>query len=534
MFVRVKRAGGHEYLQLVENRWEAGRTRQRIVATLGRLDRLHAKGQVDVLLRSLGRFSETVQIQQAHAYGDLEALCTRRIGPGLAFGRLWEELNLDRIVNEMLTGRRFSFDIERAIFATVVHRLFESGSDRQGMRFLRDIDLPGSERLQLHHLYRAMAWLGENKDEVEERLFAAHRDLFTQLRLVFFDTTSFYFEGEGGEELGRYGHSKDHRPDRRQVVVGALLTQTGRPLSCTICPGNATDVTALLPVVDRARERFGLNEVCFVADRGMVSAQVIEELESRKMGYILGMRMRTLNEVRDQVLSHPGRYQHVEDNLRVKEVRIEDRRYIVCYNPEQAKKDAADRQAILEALAKKLKQGTKALVGNRGFRRYLSAATGAIRIDPNKVELEARYDGKWVLRTNTDLSATEIAQQYKQLLTVEQFFRAAKSLLETRPIFHKVDTTITGHIFCSFLALLLMHELKERLRKRGDQLEWADILRDLEALEEVEVRHNDKSYLLRTPLQGVCGKVFQAIGVAIPPPVREGDGHGAKTLAPTP
>lgn len=188
-----------------------------------------------------------------------------------------------------------------------------------------------------------------------------------------------------------------------------------------------------------------------------------------------------------------------------------------------------DRQAILEALAKKLKQGTKALVGNRRFRRYLSAETGAIWIDSNKVELEARYDGKWVLRTNTDLSAAEIAQQYKQLLTVEQFFRSAKNLLETRPIFHKVDTTITGHIFCSFLALLLMHELKERLRKRGNQLEWADILRDLEALEEVEVRHNGKSYLLRTPLQGICGKVFQAIGVAIPPLVREGAGHGAKT-----
>lgn len=529
MFVRVKRTGGHEYLQLVENRREGKRTRQRIVATLGRVDRLRAKGQVDVLLRSLGRFSETVQIQEAHACGDLEALSTRRIGPALAFGRLWEELNLDRILNEMLTGRRFSFDGERAIFATVVHRLFESGSDRQGMRFLRDVDLPGSEELQLHHLYRAMAWLGENKDEVEERLFAAHRDLFTQLRLVFFDTTSFYLEGEGGEELGRYGHSKDHRPDRRQVVVGALLTQTGRPLSCTICPGNATDVTALLPVVDRARERFLLNEVCFVADRGMVSAKVIEELESRKMGYILGMRMRRLNEVRDQVLSHPGRYQNVEDNLRVKEVRIEDRRYIVCYNPEQAKKDAADRQATLEALAKKLKQGTKALVGNRGFRRYLSAEKGAIRIDANRVKSEARYDGKWVLRTNTQLPAAKVALQYKQLLTVERFFRTAKGLLQTRPIFHKADATISGHIFCSFLALLLMHELEERLNRRGWKLEWADIFRDLKALEEVEVRHNGKRYLLRTPLRGGCGKLLQAIGVAIPPPVIEADPCGAKT-----
>ena len=521
MFVRVKRAGGHEYLQLAENHWVDGRSRQRILATLGRLDRLQAAGQVEVLLRSLGRFSDKVQVQQAHAQGDLEALSTRHVGPALVFGRLWKQLQIDRILNELLAERRFSFDVERAIFSTVIHRLFESGSDRQGLRFLRDFGTAESEQLALQHLYRAMHWLGESKDAVEERLFAAHRDLFTRLRLVFFDTTSFYFEGEGGQELGEYGHSKDHRPDRRQVMVGALVTQTGRPLSCTVGPGNQADVTALLPVVDRARERFGLTEVCFVTDRGMVSRAVIEALDERGMGYIFGMRMRSVKEIREQVLSHPGRYRRVTDNLGVKEVRIQDRRYIVCHNPNQAKKDAADRLAIVDILEEKLKRGAKALIGNRGFRRYLSVETGSVRLDPKKIEAEARYDGKWVLRTNTDLSAEQVATQYKQLLTVEQLFRAAKSLLETRPIYHRLDTTITGHIFCSFLALLLMHELNKRIRQHGGSLEWTDILRDVSALAEIEVRHNDVHYLLRSPVQGVCGKVFQAAGVAIPPSVRQ-------------
>lgn len=521
MFVRIKRAGGHEYLQLAENRWEDGRSRQRIVATLGRLDRLHAKGQVDSLLRSLGRFAQSVEIQQAHAHRDLEALSTERIGPVLVFGRLWKELEIDRVLNMLLEERRFSFDVERAIFATVLHRLFESGSDRQGIRFLRDIDVPGTGELSLHHLYRAMRWLGENKDEVEKELFTAHRNLFTQLELVFFDTTSLYFEGEGGESLGQYGHSKDHRPDRRQVVIGALLTGSGRPISCEVAAGNHSDANALLPIVDRAKERFGLKQVCFIADRGMASKRVIEGLEARKMGYIMGMRLRRLKEVREEVLSRPGRYQQVAENLRVKEVQIEGRRYIVCYNPEQAVKDAADREAILEALEEKLKQGSKALVGNRGFRRYLAAEKGAMSIDRSRVTAEARFDGKWVLRTNTNLAPSEVALQYKRLLTVEEFFRAAKNLLETRPIFHKFDATICGHIFCSFLALLLMYELQERLKKRGYRLEWADIFRDLAALEEVKVRHQGKHYLLRTPLKGVCGKVLQAVGVAIPPTVRE-------------
>jgi transposase len=287
-------------------------------------------------------------------------------------------------------------------------------------------------------------------------------------------------------------------------------------------------VTALLPVIDRARERFGLSEVCFVADRGMVSDAVIAALEERGMGYILGARMRQVKEVREEVLSRAGRYARVTENLEVKEVWVKDRRYIVCRNAEEAAKDAADRQVVLAALEEKLAQGAKALVGNRGFRRYLRVEKGALWIDPRKVEAEARYDGKWVLRTNHSLPAAEVALQYKRLLQVEQFFRTAKDLLETRPIFHKFDSTIRGHIFASFLALVLMHELDQRLAKRGWRLEWADVVRDVQQLRTVEVEQDGKRYALRSPLQGVCGKVLQAVGVAVPPPVREAPSHGAK------
>lgn len=205
----------------------------------------------------------------------------------------------------------------------------------------------------------------------------------------------------------------------------------------------------------------------------------------------------------------------------MKEVRLEDRRYIVCLNPEEAAKDKRDRALILEALKEKLTQGPKALVGNRGFRRYLRVEKDAVKIDLHKVEAEARFDGKWVLRTNTDLPASEVALQYKRLLTVEQFFYTAKDLLETRPIFHEYQATITGHIFVSFLALVLLHELSRRLQRKGLKLEWGDVLRDLGEVREVEVRHALKRYVLRPPLKGTAGNVFQTAGVAIPPPARE-------------
>jgi hypothetical protein len=520
MFIRVKPSGPYRYLQIVENHREGRRTVQRVLATLGRVDQLAATGAVDVLLRSLGRFAEQVRVIEAHRNGHLEAGMVRQLGPDLVFGRLWQTVGVQDLLTDLLRERRFGFPVERAVYLTVLHRLFESGSDRAAERWRRDVCIPGTDGLELHHLYRAMRWLGESKDTVVEALFQQRRDLFTDLTLAFFDTTSLYFEGQGGERLGQYGHSKDHRPDLRQMVVGAVLTGEGRPVCCELWPGNSADGRALLPVVDRLRERFGIRQVCWVADRGMISTRTVSELEQRELQYILGARLRRQREVQRAVLGRAGRYHEVADNLRVKEVWVEGRRYIVCHNPEEAAKDAADREAILHALEDQLRQGAKRLVGNRGFRRFLRIAKGAVTIDQAKVTAEARYDGKFVLRTNTSLPAAEVAVQYKRLLLVEQFFRAAKSVLETRPIFHQWDTTIAGHVFCSFLALVLVDELQRGLAACGGRLEWADIRRDLEALAEVEVRDGERWYLLRTALQGVAGKVLQAVGVAIPPPVR--------------
>jgi len=517
LFFRVKPSGPYRYLQLVENHREGHRTVQRVLFTLGRLDELTAAGSTDALLRSLGRFGQRVRLMEG---GDLEKGPSQQLGPDLVFGRLWQTTGVQQALNHVLQHRSFEFSVERAIYLTVLHRLFVSGSDRAAERWMRDVVVPGAEGLALHHLYRAMRWLGEAKDEVEEVLFAGRRDLFTELSLTFFDTTSLYFEGMGGESLGQYGHSKDHRPDLRQMVMGAVLTGDGRPVCCDLWPGNHADGTALLPVVDRLRQRFGLTRVCWVADRGMISRDTIQALEDRQLEYILGARMRRQREVSEAVLGRAGRYHEVAENLRVKEVMVEGHRYIICHNPQEAARDAEERDAIVKALEDELKQGVRQLVGNRGYRRFLRVEKDAVTVDLKKVAAEARYDGKFVLRTNTSLPAGEVAVQYKRLLLVEQFFRATKSLLRTRPIYHQWDATIRGHVFCSFLALVLVDELQRRLVSQGLKLEWDIIKQDLQSLDQARVREGSQWYLLRSPLQGVTGKVLQAAGVAIPPPVR--------------
>lgn len=298
---------------------------------------------------------------------------------------------------------------------------------------------------------------------------------------------------------------------------------------CFLLPGNTADITTLVPVVDQLRTRFGIERVCVVADRGLISAETIRELETRKWQYILGARLRSVKEIREEVLSRAGRYHvvqgpreksHDPSPLKVKEVYVDERRYIVCHNEEQAKKDRHDREAILKKLADQLEQGPKSLVGNKGFRKYLQA-DGEFTIDTDKVASEARFDGKWVLRTNTELTPSEVALRYKDLLQVESMFRSLKSLLDTRPIYHRCDDTIRGHVFCSFLALLLMKELQSRLESRGwGDVEWRPLLDDLDALQELEITASNKSYLVRTAPRGDAGKAIQAAGVALGPAVR--------------
>jgi transposase len=550
MFFRVKKSGPRSYLQIVENHWRDGRPQQSVLATLGRLEELQGSGQVDALLVSGSRFAEKLMVLSAHERQEAPVIQTRHWGAPLVFEKLWRETGCQAVLTELLRGRHFEFPVERAIFMTVLHRLLAPGSDRAAERWRADYVLDGLKNLELHHLYRAMGWLGHTlpaaqqqgssklgqrctKDRIEELLFERRRDLFTNVEVVFFDTTSLYFEGHGGESIGQYGHSKDHRPDERQMIVGAVLDGDGRPLCCELWPGNTADVTTLIPIVDRLCQRFHIRKVCIVADRGMVSQNTIDDLEQQGWPYILGARMRRQKEVREQVLTDRRRFQTVHEGrekstdpapLKVKDVWIEKRRYVVCINAEEVEHDRAAREAIVTGLRDQLRQGDKSLVGNEGYRRFLKIeGEGHFVVDEAKIEAEARFDGTWVLRTNTELTACDVALQFKRLWLVEQWFRSCKSLLVTRPIYHHCDDTIRGHVFCSFLALMLRYELQARLKAKGKTFEWADIIRDLERVQQIEVEHQGKRFVLRSQLSGSAGRVFQAASVAVPPPVQEVD-----------
>src|ERR671929_1613737 len=310
MFVREKRISGYTYLYLVETVREGGRAKQRIIKNLGRKEALVASGTLERLASSVARYAERAVVLSQLETGNPERLACTRIGAPLLFGRLWEETGCRAVIEDLLAERGFEFPVERAVFATVLHRIMVSGSDRACEKWMADYDIPGVGGLELHHLYRAMAWLGEElsaheqggatpfaprtvKDLIEEERFARRRDLFSELSVVFLDTTSLSFTGAGGTSLGERGYSKDHRPDLMQMIVGVVIDAEGRPVCSEMWPGNTADVSVLVPVIDRLRARFAIGQVCVVADRGMISAETLQALEERKLTYVLGARERS-------------------------------------------------------------------------------------------------------------------------------------------------------------------------------------------------------------------------------------------------
>ena len=524
MFVRTKRSvqNGvtYEYLQIVRSYRDGPRVRQQVVGTLGRRDDLVASGELDGLLRSLGQYSQALRVVE-RTRDDLRARVARPWGPALVFGRLWDRQGVPEVLKSLARGRRFEFDVERVGFAMALQRLCLGGSDLQGSQWIRTAECPGMDGLALQHFYRTTGFLAEVRDPLERGLFDRDRDLFSEeLDLVFIDTTSVYVYRDTPTAYRKRGYSRDHRPDLLQFVLCVVVNQDSWPIAWEIFPGNTADVKAFEQVVKVLRERLRIRRVVVVADRGMISKRTMALLADhphQPFDYVLGCRLRQNQEVAEQVLKDPGDYAPVASNLEVKEVRVGPRRYVACRNPIEAVKDAAAREALLAKLQETLSHhGPKAVIGNRGFARFVKVARGGVTIDPEAVQRDSRFDGLFVLTTSTELPVDQVARTYKSLWRVERTFRQEKSTLEVRPIYHHRDDTSIGHIVASFLALRLEVDLQRRLDDRGVNVSWPDLMRDLSGVQAVVVEMDGRRYRLRTDLQGSAGQLFAAAGVRPP------------------
>jgi transposase len=482
------------------------------------VEELQESGQLDALALKLAEFSKKLTIIDASR--SLFADWSKQYGPVLVFQNLWQKLGLKTIIDAYLAQSKVASDFSQAIFAMVVNRLTNPQSKLGTAEWAKqELYAPEFDRLELQHYYRALDFLADHKDQIEEGLFFHKAGLFDlQLDLVFFDTTSSYFEGNATNDLNEYGFFKDHRPDRKQVVIGLLMRKDGTPIAHEVFPGNTADKTAFSTVVKRCRERFSIDKVIFVADRGMIGQETVAALEGYGFEYILGARMRRVKEIREQVLMDPGEFTKLKDNLWVKEVKLNEKRYIVCLNPQEAERDREVRLAVIEQLKTKLRTtGVKGLVGNTAYRKFLALKDNSAQLDEAKIAADELFDGKYVIYTNTQLSFNDAAEAYKQLWQVERAFRDIKTSLELRPMYHWNEKRIRGHIMVCFLAFYLEAFFRKQLHALDSAVSFFELMKELNRVCVVKLAVNQQDYLVRTEIKGLAALAFKAVECQIPP-----------------
>ncbi|MBO8164934.1 MAG: IS1634 family transposase [Brevibacillus sp.] len=330
--------------------------------------------------------------------------------------------------------------------------------------------------------------------------------------LVFYDTTSSYFEGDDLDDLAQFGYSKDNRQDRKQVVIGLLMTRQGIPVAHQVFPGNLHDSKSFELVINDLKKRFSVQKVILVGDRGMVSEANLKHLRTLGMDYVVGVKLRK-SRCAQELLSIRGRFEKVRQNLEIKAKEIQGDTYVLCYNPEAALRDEACRQAVLEKLQTKLEQaGPSGLVKNRAYSKYLTIEKASARIDEQKVTEDAKFDGKYAIRTNAALSPEEAALVYKELWRVEQAFRNLKTDLDLRPMYHRRESRIRGHIMICFLALVMESYLGFKLRQSRYQKSVKDVLHDVGQMKASLIRVEGQEQIVRSEWHGDANAAFVAIG----------------------
>ncbi|RFA31662.1 hypothetical protein CAI16_20270, partial [Virgibacillus dokdonensis] len=357
-------------------------------------------GSVDTIIDGLAKFSERYfdRIHGQGASSTVSIKWTKEFGPVYLFRKLWDKIGLGRLLCKLMDDAEVASRYDEAIFAMVLNRLMDPNSKHHIFRnWVKTVHAEGLSDIQLHHYYRALDFLYEKKEPIEQQLYGHLTDLMSlEVDIIFYDTTTSYFEGEkSDEEIAAYGYSKDHRGDCKQILIGLLMTKQGIPIGHQVFPGNLHDTKAFSRVITDIKKRYPIDRVILVGDRGMVSEKNLDQIKALGMEYIVGIKLRKSKKAQE-LLSIRGRYKEVSTNLKVKSKRIEGENYVLCYNPEAEERDKQTRKIVLEKLQKKLdKLGPSGLVKNRAYSRFLTVDKASARIDDGKVDEDAKFDGKY-------------------------------------------------------------------------------------------------------------------------------------------
>lgn len=515
MFSRVKKVktGGktYKYYQVVENRYKDGKSRQKVLLTLGRVDDFDPSF-VDELVDTLSEFTGKTTVLSS--LDDCHHKWSKEYGSVYVLEKLWDELELTKIMEKHLKHHNYEFDVIAAIKAMVFNRALDGDSKRSTSEWMKkDVYLPEAEELELHHLYRALDFLVDHKSEIEGEIYDNLKDLFNlNVTVVFYDCSLFDMYGEASD-LVQYSRQGDS-----QVLLSFVLSRDGLPISHQVLPGNTADINTVIEAMQELKERYSIGKCIFVGDRGMVSREKLNKLEDMQFDFIVGVKSNQWKEVKEEVLSTRGRYTEVADNLKVKETEVNGYRYIICYNPLQAKRDKQTRESVIKHLKEEIDgldpDSKKAanLYGDKFKGRYLRRLKdGTLKINKMQIREDEKLDGKYILYTSTDLDREEIAATYKRLNNIERSFRSLKSLHNMEPVFHYANRRIKAHVFVCILAHMLERLMEKKFAREDFEMTADRALEHLSRMKLTRTELNDKKFLIRTETQEEMNNIFQAL-----------------------
>lgn len=566
-----------EYLSLVEYIWdkEKGYSKQKHIAYLGRVDELAKENTLDNLVENLCKYTKQKKI--IDVFNDIDAESSKTYGEIQVFKKLWKDLGLKDILNKYFAQTNNSIDFVETVFAMVCNRLVDPCSKRGTNEWIKEIYEPNWEDFELHHFYKALDYLIEQKENVEVEMFNKIKKAFDcKVQVVMFDTTNISYWGEGeraGEFLAR-GHAKNKRFDLKQITVGLIMDQNGVPLGHEVWKGNMSDKPAFKEVIEKVKTKYEIEKVILVADRGMISEDNIKYLEESKYEYILAVKMRQLSEIRQKLLLDNEGFLSINSSLKAKQIREYDlweqetvkknenaklhnssideekakgnevkkhkvkvikltdeqkqaykssdkgkRRWIVCLNPAVANIDKIKREYFQKIIENKVEFSTaKEWIVKNGYKKYVVIKDLKIELNHEKLREDELFDGKWTLITNADLPVNELINSYKDLAAIERHFRDLKSELEIGPVYHHTERRIRAHIFVCFLALQLKVALAKKL-KPLIEMGYSETMRHLSQIKAVKYRTKGVESTIRTDMSEEAKIVFKAIGANIPPKI---------------
>ncbi len=532
-----------EYFQLAHNERDP-KTRKpvaKIIHNFGRTDQLD-RAQLVRLCRSIARVCGLTVTDPLENDQAVSALAdSLKIQETLAFGcplvieTLWERLGLRKTLANIVKSKGVRINYERALLAMTANRLCEPES-KLGVwdRWLSTVYLPSCDGLKLDHMYEAMDLLHEHAAEIEKSVFFHTANLFNlTVDLIFYDTTTASFHVDREDDGDRHANATMRKFGRNkegtwspQVVVALAVTREGIPVRSWVLPGNTADVATVEKIRTDLRG-WNLGRALFVADAGMNSQTNREELARACGKYLLACRMASVAEIKRDVLSKRGRYTVIRDNLHAKEVIVGDgerrKRYILCYNPKEAKRQRLHRETIVQMLETELDrhpdpsataQWAIELLASARFKRYLRITKGnQVRIDRAAIKAAAKYDGKWVVETNDDtISLEDAACGYKGLMVIERCFRSLKrTQIKMMPMYHWASRRIEAHVKICVLALMI-----ERVAELECGLPWHRIRRSLDKLQVTKLFNLNYRVLMRNEIPVKTANILKALKIKSP------------------